>query len=301
MADSNEGSWQGEVLHQTKAGKPVTVLTRKTKVPETAANSVLTLVVDTDITEKKQLQAEFYQAQRLESLGSLARGIAHDFKNILNPVRVIPQLLLQRMPDADSKTREMLQTLVSASDQGTALSQQILTFGGKYQARGTSLRLEALLEELEQFIHHSFPKTIIVQTRVADDLTPVLADSTLMHQVLMNLCVNARDAMPEGGTLQILAQNISLNGVEALPSPDAHTGDYAMITIADTGVGIPRRVLEQMYEPFFTTKNDGKGTGLGLSTVARIVKDLGGFMQVSSEVNQGTEFKVFLPRAADQS
>jgi len=301
MVEGDEGSWQGEAIHQTKAGQPVTVFTRKTQVPETADSGSLTLVVDTDITDKKQLQAEFYQAQRLESLGNLARGIAHDFNNVLNPVRIIPQLLLRQLSDADPKTKEMLQTLVAASRRGEELCRQILTFAGKYPGKGESLQIETVLKELEQFIRHTFSQNITIQTHLAQDLSPVCADGTLMHQVLMNLCINARDAMPQGGTLQIAAHTVYFDGVESLPSADAHAGTYTLISIADTGVGIPPEVIDRIYEPFFTTKGPEKGTGLGLSTVAKIVHDLGGFVQVNSEVGQGTEFKVFLPGAASQS
>ena len=301
MAEDNDENWQGEALHQTKGGDRVIVFTRKTRMPNTAGCTALTLVVNTDITEKKQLQAEFYQAQRLESLGNLARGIAHDFKNILNPVRIIPQLLLRKLPDADHKTKEMLRSLISASDRGVALCQQILSFAGQYQAGAEPVPIAKVLEELEHFIRPSFPKNIKIQTEVADGLNSVLVDGTLMHQVLMNLCVNARDAMPEGGTLHISVGNVQLDAPEPLPRSEAHVGTYAMITIADTGAGIPNHVLDQIYKPFFSTKDPDQGTGLGLSTVARIVKDLGGFVQVTSEVGQGTEFRVYLPEAGCRS
>ena len=299
MAEAGEGNWQGEMMHQTKSGQRVIVLSRQTQMPQDEGLAS-TLVVNTDITETKQLQAEFYQAQRLESLGTLARGIAHDFNNILNPVSIIPQTLLKRFPNLDSNTQNMLRLLQAVAKRGAALSRQILTFAGKYEASATTLNLQDLIQEVHQLTQHTFPKSISVQVDVAPDLKPIWADSTLIHQVLMNLSVNAQQAMPRGGTLSISAHNTELNQPAASSQAEAREGDYVVITVADTGTGIAPETIDRIFDPFFTTKPPGQGTGLGLSTVARIVKDCRGFIKVVSEVGTGTEFQVYLP-VADQA
>ncbi len=295
MAEADGGTWQGEMMHRTKAGQRVTVFSRQTQVHHDSGVSASTLVVNTDITEKKQLQAEFYQAQRLESLGTLAQGIAHDFNNILNPVRIIPQMLLKQLPNLDPKTRNMLQMLETVAKRGSALSQQIMTFAGKYEACATTLNLQNLIEEIYQFTQHTFPESIAVQVDVAPDLSSLWADSTLIHQVLMNLCVNAQQAMPNGGTLSISAHNTQVSQPAACSQGKAREGPYVVVTVADTGVGIAPEALDRIFDPFFTTKPPGQGTGLGLSTVARIVKDSGGFVRVFSEVGAGAKFQVYLP------
>lgn len=297
MAKATESSWQGEIAHHTQAGQRVTVFSRQTQVHNDAGLTASTLVVNTDITEKKQLEAEFYQAQRLESLGTLAQRIAHDFNNILNPVRIIPQMLLKRLPNLDAKTQNMLKVLESVAQRGSALSQQILTFGGKYEVHATTLNVQDLLQEVQPFMQHTLPKTITLQLDIAPDLAPIWADGNLLHQVLMNLCVNAQQAMPTGGTLSISAHNTRVSQPAACSQGEAREGDYVLITVADTGMGIAPEALDRIFDPFFTTKPRGQGTGLGLSTVARIVKDCGGFMRVSSEVGAGTEFQVYLPVA----
>ncbi|PSR17445.1 hypothetical protein C8255_12645 [filamentous cyanobacterium CCP3] len=290
------GGWQSETNHQRKDGQRVTVLSRHSRVNSATDGPTSVLVVDTDITEKKQLEAEFLQTQRLESLGVLARGIAHDLKNILMPVSIVPQLLLKELPDANATTRELLESLKRAAQRGTALAQQILAFASQPQGKPTQLRVEDLIQEVQAFAHHAFPQSIAIEVHSEADLKPVCADATLLYQVLLNLCVNARDAMPNGGTLTISAQNAHLQD-RPEGSPEAGPGDYIAITIADTGTGIAPDILDRVFDPLFTTKPEGQGSGLGLSTVAKIVKDYRGFVRVVSEVGSGCQFQVYLPAA----
>jgi PAS domain S-box-containing protein len=248
-----------------------------------------------DITEKKQLEAQFLRAQRLESLGTLASGIAHDLNNILSPILMGAQLLPLKFPDVNDQTRQMLKTLESSAQRGAGLVKQILSFARGVEGKRVSLQMNHLLLEIQKIIQQTLPKSINIYVDIAPDLWMISGDATQMHQVFMNLCVNARDAMPQGGTLQILATNLLINEQYARKHLDASVGPYVVVTVSDTGTGIPPDILHRIFDPFFTTKDVGKGTGLGLSAVLGIVKSHGGFVDVHSEVNQGSQFKVYLP------
>ena len=258
-----------------------------------------TLVVNTDITERKQLEAEFLQAQRLESLGILARSIAHDLNNILTPLSITPQMLLRKLPHADARTRDLLNGIKQSAQRGTQLVKQMLAFAGKSQESPVIVQVDDLFQEMQQFVQFTFPGNIAIQTAIADDLNPVLADATLLYQVLLNLCVNARDAMPQGGTLSLSAIQTTLDEASQHWPSHAPLGNYVVMTVADTGQGIAPEILDQIFEPFFTTKPTNQGSGLGLSTVAKIVKDFRGFTRVFSEVGIGSQFQVYLPVASD--
>ncbi len=252
-----------------------------------------------DITEKKQLEAQFLRAQRLESLGTLASGIAHDLNNVLTPILAGVQLLLLKFPDLNEQTRHMLKILESSTQRGAGLVKQILSFARGVEGKRVCLQINHLLLEVKKIIQQTLPKAIDISTDISSNLWTISGDATQMHQVFMNLCVNARDAMPHGGTLHIVAENLLINEQYARMHLDASVGPYVMITVTDTGTGIPPDILHRIFDPFFTTKEVGKGTGLGLSAVLGIVKSHGGFVDVQSEVNQGSTFKVYLP--ANQS
>jgi PAS domain S-box-containing protein len=301
-ATTEQGEWQGELYKVTKSGKEIIVSSRWTLVRDEMGNPKSILTVDTDITEKKQLEAQFLRAQRLESLGTLASGIAHDLNNILTPVLTIAQLLPLKLRNLDERSQELLKTLERGAQRGADLVKQILIFARGTEGKRTPLQPEHLLLEVAQVVQRTFPKSIAVQTHIpTTPLWLLSADVTQLHQVLMNLCVNARDAMPNGGTLDISAENLFVDVMYARMHLDAHEGAHVVITLSDTGMGIPSELMDRIFDPFFTTKELGKGTGLGLSTVLGIVKSHGGFVHVFSEVDQGTQFKVYLPAMQNQT
>lgn len=301
----DQGEWRGELRKTTKIGQAVIVEGRWTLVRNDMGQPKFILSVDTDVTEKKQLEAQFYQAQRLESLGRLASGIAHDLNNVLTPILTITQLMRLTQPDLDETTQERLKLLEDSAKRGAGMVKQVLTFTQGSGEERTPVNLALLLREVVSIALQSFPKSIEICQKFPSAanspqvLKAVAADPTHLHQVLMNLCINARDAMPQGGTLTLAAENIFVDDGISQLNIDAQVGDYVVITVADTGSGITPEVRDRMFDPFFTTKETGQGTGLGLSTVLGIVKNYGGFLQVESEIGQGTQVKVYLPTIAD--
>jgi len=253
------------------------------------------LGIHMDITEKKSLEEQFLRAQRLESLGTLASGIAHDLNNILTPVLLAVQIITLKLPNLDESLRHKLEILENSARRGADLVKQILAFASGVEGKRFSLQVSHLLNEIRKLVQQTLPKTIEIETVIPKDLWSVSGDATQLHQVFMNLCVNARDAMPSGGLLQIEAENLVIDDHYAQMHLDAHIGPYVVVTISDTGTGIPPEVMDRMFDPFFTTKEVGKGTGLGLSAVLGIVESHGGFIDVQSEVGQGSQFRIYLP------
>jgi PAS domain S-box-containing protein len=287
--------WKGELQQVTKAGNDIIVLSTWNLVREEHGNHKSTLIVNTDITEKKQLEAQFLRAQRLESIGTLSGGIAHDLNNILTPILAISQLLPLTLPSSDEQTKHLFDVLETSAKRGATLVKQVLSFARGVQGDRTPLQVKHIISEIKDFARNTFPKSIEIQVALPDDLRLISADATQIHQVLMNLCVNARDAMSKVGTLSLKAENIDIDQNYAKMNLDANVGNYVVITVTDTGTGIPPETLERIFEPFFTTKEQGKGTGLGLSTTIGIIKSHGGFINVYSEVGEGTKFQVYLP------
>jgi two-component system, cell cycle sensor histidine kinase and response regulator CckA len=290
-----EGEWYGELEQVTQAGRAIVVASHWTLMRDPQAQPKSVLTVSTDITEKKQLEAQFFRAQRMESIGTLASGIAHDLNNILTPILLTAQLLQMKLTAIDPRSRQMLKMVETNTKRGAALVTQVLSFARGMEGSFTVLQIRHLIREIQQIIRETFPKSIEVESELASDLWTVAGNATQLHQVLMNLCVNARDAMPDGGTLSLSAQNLLVDESYARMHLDAKVGAYSVVTVADTGTGIPPEIADRMFEPFFTTKEIGKGTGLGLSTVLGIVKSHGGFVEVTSAVGKGTQFSVFLP------
>ncbi|MEP0894773.1 MULTISPECIES: hybrid sensor histidine kinase/response regulator [Leptolyngbya] len=253
------------------------------------------LGIQMDITEKKQLEAQFLRAQRLESLGTLAGGVAHDLNNILTPILAVTQILPLKLPNLDDRNRYLLKTAETSARRGADLVKQILSFARGVEGHRVSLQLSHVLREVQQIIQQTLPKSIDIHTNIASDLCTITGDATQIHQILMNLCVNARDAMPEGGTLTLQAENIEIDHAIARLHLDAHVGSYVVITVTDTGTGISPENLNRIFDPFFTTKEIGKGTGLGLSALLGIVRSHHGFVDVQSQFNQGSQFKIYLP------
>jgi two-component system, cell cycle sensor histidine kinase and response regulator CckA len=215
--------------------------------------------------------------------------------NVLTPIVGIVQLLPVKIPNLDPPTKRLLNILDDSSRRGADLVKQILSFTRGIEGKPTHTQVKHLLAEIQKVIQQTFPKNIDLVLDLPATLWLITADATLLHQVFMNLCVNARDAMPNGGTLQISAENLAIDENYARMHLDAQVGSYVMVTIADTGMGIAPEVLDRIYDPFFTTKDVGQGTGLGLSTVIGIIKTHHGFINVYSEVGKGSRFKVYFP------
>jgi two-component system, cell cycle sensor histidine kinase and response regulator CckA len=296
----DQGEWQGELQKINKDDVRVIVATRLTLVRDDDGRPQSILSVDTDITEKKQLEAQFLRVQRLESLGTLASGIAHDFNNILTPILAIAQMMSMKSDHGEEQRQHLLKIIEDSARRGAGLVKQILAFAQGVEGERLPLQVRHLLSEMVQVARQTFPKTIEIEINIpTTDLWLVNADTTQLHQVLMNLCINARDAMPDGGTLSLAAENRQITESYARSNLEARAGAHVVMTIMDTGTGIPIELLDRVFDPFFTTKELGKGTGLGLSTVLGIVKNHGGFVKVSSEIGQGTKFRVYLPAIAD--
>jgi two-component system, cell cycle sensor histidine kinase and response regulator CckA len=256
---------------------------------------IRTIGIHMDITEKKQLEAQFFRAQRLESLGTLASGIAHDLNNVLTPILSVAQLLPLRLPDLDDRNQNLLKILESSAHRGADLIKQILSFAQGIEGKHISIQPAHLLLDIQKIVEQTLPKSIEIERDIPADLATVSGDMTQLHQVLMNLCINARDAMPQGGTLRIEAVNLSIDDTFARTHLGAKVGNYVKITIADTGTGIAPQILDRIFDPFFTTKEIGKGTGLGLSAVIGIIKSHDGFLDVQSQIGRGTQFQIYLP------
>ncbi|MGB7415810.1 MAG: response regulator, partial [Thermosynechococcaceae cyanobacterium] len=290
-----KGRWQGERHQVTRTDQEIIVISRWTLVRDEEDNPQSILTVNTDITATKQLEGQFLRAQRLESIGTLASGIAHDLNNILTPIYGVAQLLPLQLPNASEQIQHQIEIIQNSAKRGTDMIQQVLSFARGVEGDRTPLNVKHLISEIRTFAHRTFPKSVEMSVNLADDLWSVNGDATQLYQVLMNLFVNARDAMPDGGTLTVSAQNLKIDQALAFVNIEAHVGPYIQIKVADTGMGIPAEQQERIFEPFFSTKQATGGTGLGLSTVYSLIQCHGGFITVDSQVNKGTQFKVYLP------
>lgn len=253
------------------------------------------LGIQMDITDKKQMEEQFFRAQRLESLGTLASGIAHDLNNILTPILLVVQLLPLKLPDADASVQAKLDILENSAQRGAALVKQILSFARGVEGKRFHLQVHHLLRDVYNLVRQTLPRSIEISTSLPDNLWTVWGDATQLHQVFMNLCVNARDAMIEGGVLSIQGENLTVDAVCSTMYSKVSPGNYVLVTVADTGTGMTPEVMNRIFDPFFTTKPLGQGTGLGLSAVLGIVESHGGVIDVQSTPGQGSQFQVFLP------
>jgi two-component system cell cycle sensor histidine kinase/response regulator CckA len=231
----------------------------------------------------------------MDGIGAIAGGMAHDLNNALAPILMGIQLIRKKI--SEPEIRQMLGVMETNTHRSADMVRQVLTFARGRDGERELLELGRLIQEMENILRQTMPKSVSVESMVPSDLWPVLGNSTQLHQALLNLCVNARDAMPKGGKLTLAADNVELTAEEAKQLPDSHPGSYVMLLVSDTGTGIAPEVLPRIFEAFFTTKAPGKGTGLGLSTIVRIVRNHGGFVSVKSEVGNGTSFEIYLPRA----
>ncbi len=287
------GKWSGEVRHVTKDGKECIVEGRASLILDGEGRPQGILAINTDITERKKIESQFLRAQRMESIGTLAGGIAHDLNNVLAPIMMSIGLL--RMTVRDEGDRRILDTIESSAKRGADMVRQVLSFARGVEGQKVPTPPRHLIAEIERIIRETFPKSIQLEVKASRNVRAISCDPTQMHQVLLNLCVNARDAMPMGGTLTLSAENVMLDAQYVMVNRAGRPGPHVMFRVADTGDGIPAEMRDRIFDPFFTTKQPGHGTGLGLSTVATIVKGHEGFIQFYSEPERGTTFKVYLP------
>ena len=246
-----------------------------------------------DITERKKMEAQFLRVQRLEGIGALASGIAHDLNNILAPMLMTSALLRETATDPDSLG--LLDTIENCAQRGADIIKQLLTFARGKPGVRIHLPIRHLMSDMVKIIRETFPRDISPRVETSEDLWPLMADATQVHQALMNLCVNARDAMPDGGTLSLEARNVVVDEAFAAMMVGAKPGPYVCVRVGDTGTGISAEHLDRIFDPFFTTKELGKGTGLGLATVLGIVRGHEGFVRVDSRLGEGTTFELFFP------
>ena len=287
------GEWAGELRQHTKGGAEIRVETRWTLLRDDEGAPKSILVINTDVTERKKIEAQLLRAQRMESIGTLAGGIAHDLNNVLSPILMAVQML--QMKTDDPGALQWLDILQSNAERGADMVKQVLSFARGVEGERVALQPKHLVKDVIKILKDTLPKSIEIKFDVASDLWTVSADATQIHQVLMNLCVNARDAMPRGGEILIRAENVTLDEAFARMNIEARPGRYVAVSVSDTGEGITAETLARVFEPFFTTKEVGKGTGLGLSTALTIVRSHGGFINAYSEPRKGTRFTVYLP------
>jgi PAS domain S-box-containing protein len=293
-----DDEWRTEQQQVTRSGLKIVVESRWTLVRNDHGQPDYILIINTDITEQRRAEQHLLRAQRLESIGTLAGGIAHDLNNILAPIMMSVGMLKSRLQDADSL--RWLDLINETTERGAALVQQVLTFARGMTGDRVLVQIRHIVKDLLKVLNETLPKSIPVKQYIEPELWVISADPTQIHQVLMNLAINARDAMPNGGTLTISAENVTIDENYARMNFDAEPGRYVLLTVTDTGIGMSPELQKRIFDPFFTTKEIGKGTGLGLSTTITIVKSHGGFMNVYSEPGKGTRFSVYLPAGDDE-
>ncbi|MBC7261441.1 MAG: PAS domain S-box protein [Chloroflexi bacterium] len=261
------------------------------------------ITVFTDLTEykkgeeeRRKLEEQLRQAQKMEAVGQLAGGVAHEFNNLLTVIQGNAELALSELLPADPLYKRF-SAIHKAAVRGARLTQQLLAYSRRQILQPRPLDVNAVVRDFAEMAGRLIGVDIELQLSLASELKPVLADPGALQQVLMNLAMNARDAMPEGGTLRLETASTTLDEAACQAHPEAKPGEYVRLTVADTGTGMDERTKNHLFEPFFTTKEVGKGTGLGLPMVYGIVKEHGGLIEVSSEVGQGTRFDIYLPVA----
>lgn len=289
----DKGEWSGEIHQVRRDGTDIIVESRWTLVRDEKGTPTSILVINTEVTEKKRMEGQFLRAQRMESIGTLAGGIAHDLNNVLSPILMAIDMLQLKATDEASK--KWLDVLRTNAERGGNMVQQVLSFARGVQGERLALQPKHLIKEIVKILRETLPKSIEINYEIPDNLWIISADATQMHQVLMNLCVNARDAMPEGGLISIKAENVFVDENYARMHIEAKAGRFVVITVSDTGPGMSAEIQSRIFEPFFTTKDMSKGTGLGLSTALTIVKSHGGFINVYSELHKGSQFSLYLP------
>ncbi|HEX6280268.1 MAG TPA: PAS domain S-box protein [Pyrinomonadaceae bacterium] len=293
------GEWTGEVRRLTKDGKEKVVNARWTLVSDEQGRPDYVLIVHTDLTEQKRAEEHLMRAQRMESIGTLAGGIAHDLNNVLSPILMAVDMINQN--DPDPQIARWTGMIRENAQRGAEMIKQVLTFARGAGSERVPTQVRHLLKDMIEVLKDLLPKSVSVKFDIQSDLLPTLADPNQIYQALMNLCINARDAMPAGGVLTLIASNIEIDENYSVVNPLASPGNYIVISVEDTGQGIPRDVLDRIFDPFFTTKEVGKGTGLGLSTAQTVVTAHKGFINVYTEAGKGARFSVYLPAIFDEA
>jgi len=293
QAVRQSGEWSGQTRIVSSDGQQVDLQLRWVLLDSDKARPASILVLGQDAAELRQIKEDRLRAHRHECVGTLAGGIAHDLNNVLQPISMFLDLLRHRLPDAES--REMLDAVEANLRRATELVRQILTFSSGVRTEHLAVDVSGLVAEVSNFIRPTFPKTIQLQVSVQENIHTVLGNETQLEQVLLNFCVNARDAMPDGGRLKLDASNFNVDETFIKLHPQARKGDFVRITVSDTGHGIPRPLRKKIFEPFFTTKGPEKGTGLGLATAIGIIRNHGGFLTLDTEEGCGSSFHAFLP------
>jgi len=288
-----KSEWKGELHQITRDNREIIVESRWTLIRDDHDKPKSILIISTDITEKKQIEAQFLRNQRVETIGALAGGIAHDLNNTLSPILMAASLLRPQITTPEGQ--KLLDMMSASARRGSEMVKQILSFSRGVGGTHGPVQIEPIVLEMSQLASKTFPCNINIETTVAKALPAVFGNPTQLHQVLLNLCVNARDAMPKGGSLTIDASSVELDTSRLPEGLGLQPGQYVTLKVTDTGEGIPNEIRKKIFEPFFSTKEAARGTGLGLSTVMGIVKTHGGFLEVASKVGRGTTFKVHLP------
>ncbi|MDR3402022.1 MAG: response regulator [Chthoniobacter sp.] len=287
------GEWRGELCPRPRRSEAILIESFWSLVTDNSGLARSILIIDADITEKRRIENQLQQSQRLETLGLLVGGIAHDLNGMLTPILTSLGLLRERA--VGSEDFELVEILDTSAHHGADLVRQLLAFArGKGEQRG-ELAIDALVGSVRRLLQPVVPSNIEINVSLDNALWPVHADATQLRQVLLNLCLNARDAMPQGGKIQIRARGIQVESAMISLLGEARPGPHVCISVADTGTGIPPEIIAKIFEPFFTTKQTSKGTGLGLANVASITKSHGGFLDVESVPDVGSTFHIYLP------
>jgi PAS domain S-box-containing protein len=288
-----DGEWSGEVEHVNRSGVVLAVEGRWSLLRDAEGRPHRILSINTDVTERKRLLAQFLRAQRMESIGTLAGGIAHDLNNVLSPILLSIGLLREEVDDP--MLQEVLATIEGSARRGADMVQQVLGFARGFDRSDVRVDVPRIVGDVVRVTRDTFPRNIEVRSELTEAQGVVVGDPTQVHQVFLNLLVNARDAMPDGGVITVRTEGIEVDESYAAMLSGAEPGAYLRITVEDTGQGMPPEVVAKAFDPFFTTKEVGKGTGLGLSTVDAIARGHGGFVNLYSEVGAGTTVRIYLP------